>query len=234
MNCLFALQIFIGFLITIIVAYINLLDDKEDAKLYLLFVAFGIIVLNYINDIKHFFVFVVFPFLKNIVNDILSFFSGLNKITPFKKGFFSNKNFKISYITETIFMILIILFLITWFIDMYYDFWNIIVSVVITGGIFIGLIWGNVFISNLLCSHFTKYFEIISLLINIIVYLIIGFLIYVLGAFCECLFDCRHPKKIKKGMRPKKIKKGKSNSYSSQAEKITKEKWERYLNKEDV
>ena len=85
---MFALQIFIGFLITIIVAYINLLDDKEDAKLYLLFVAFGIIVLNYINDIKHFFVFVVFPFLKNIVNDILSFFSGLNKITPFKKRIF--------------------------------------------------------------------------------------------------------------------------------------------------
>ncbi len=41
-------------------------------------------------------------------------------------------------------------------------------------------------------------------------------------------------KKSKKECARKKLKKGKSNSYSSQSEKITKEKWERYLNKEDV
>lgn len=225
MNCLFELQILISILIPIIVAYISYLDDKENAKLYLLITAFCIIILNFFNDIKNFFITVVYSFLKNIINDIQSFFVGLNKIIPFKKGFFSSGDFKFSYITETIFMILVILLLIAWFIDICIDFWNVIVSVPITIAILLGLIWGNVFISNFLCSNIIKYFEIISLIINIIIYLIIGVLFCLFGVFCEFLFNSTHPKKIRK----KKLK-----SHSSQVEKTTKEKWERYLNKDDV
>lgn len=75
------------------------------------------------------------------------------------------------------------------------DLWNYFVSIIISISICIGLIWLNVFLSNTLCSHISNHFIFISLILNIVAYLIIALIAYLIDAFIFELFDFLHPKK---------------------------------------
>lgn len=54
-----------------------------------------------------------------------------------------------------------------------YDLWNGIILLITSISICIGLIWLNVFLSNILCSYISNHFIIYSLVLNLIIYLII-------------------------------------------------------------
>ncbi len=154
--------------------------------------------LYFFNDIKNFFVTVVFPMSKSFINALCSFFLAFRNIIPFKKGFFSDGNFTFSYITETVLMAIIILYLILYLLDKCSDLWNYFITIIISISICIGLIWLNVFLSNFLCSSISKNFIFIALPINIVAYLIISSLIYLIGIFFTNLFDYRNNKQSRK------------------------------------
>lgn len=130
-----------------------------------------------------------------MLNEMVSFFILFKYILPFKKGFFSNGNFKFSYITETVLMVIIVLFFIgILFLDACEVLWNYIVSIIISIIIFVGLVWLNVFLSNTLCSCISNYFIIISLILNIVIYFIIGYLLSFLITWLDVAYRIPHPK----------------------------------------
>lgn len=162
---------------------------KTWSFLFGLFVSF----LFFFYDIKYFFVNIIFPIFKKIVSISYSLILNLKFILPFENGFFLDKNFKFSYLTEVFFAVLIVLTIMCILLNDSIELWNIIVSLFISISIFIGLLWLNVFISNYLCSHLSKKFEMKSLIINIIIYLIILLLVFLISMFLIFLFKktCR-------------------------------------------
>lgn len=117
-------------------------------------------------------------------------FEFVTKIFPFKIGFFDNKNFKFSYITGLILSIIVIILLIIVAILVWWDDIKnkIIASTII---IFItlitsyGLIWTNYYISTFFDYCITHYFELFSIVLNILSYAIIFLALYLLCFFID-------------------------------------------------
>lgn len=152
--------------------------------------------LYFFNDIKNFFETVVFPMSKSFTNALCSFFLAFRIIIPFKKGFFSDENFTFSYITETVFMAIAVLFLMVFIFKKCHDLWNYFITIIISISICIGLIWLNVFLSNFLCSSISRHFILIALILNIVAYFIIGLIIYLIVKLFSKLFCDLYVKKM--------------------------------------
>lgn len=182
----------------------NTISKKEKQKkrqnintsLTLVNISFSLLIiiisfLYFFYDIKNFFVTNAFPILKKFVNGICSLFI---YILPFKKGIILDGNFKFSYITETILLSIIVICYAYVVINLCYTIWNYIITIITSIIIFIGLIWLNVFLSNILCSLISHYFIIFSLILNIIIYFIIACLLLFLAAFLTESFKIRYEK----------------------------------------
>lgn len=121
----------------------------------------------------------------NILNKIttIDFSSFFTKIVPFRKHFFSDFEFLFSYITG---IILSIILCIIWWIKL--DDWlceNYILQGIITILLAYGLVWVNYYVSMLLIHYIKHYFILLSVPINILIYLVLCLIIY----FAIWLFD---------------------------------------------
>lgn len=109
---------------------------------------------------------------------IANFFS---KFLPFKKGFFSNANFKFSYITGIVLSIIVVCIIGIWlqfFViepDCFSEYaFEIILLIILS----IGLIWINNYISAFLSYCIIHCFEFLSIILNIVAYVLIGIIVY--------------------------------------------------------
>lgn len=172
--------------------------NKTIRLVNILFALISVIItfLYFFNDIKNFFVTVVFPMSKSFINALCSFFLAFRNIIPFKKGFFSDGNFTFSYISETVLMAIAVLFLMFFIFTECHDLWNYFITIIISISICIGLIWLNIFLSNFLCSSISRHFIFIALILNIVAYLIIGLIIYLIGILFSKLFCDLYAKKM--------------------------------------
>lgn len=110
-------------------------------------------------------------------------FSVLLKIVPFKNGFFLNEKFKFSYITGLILSLLVMIFLIYFSLEeLIIKRWIAILSYVL---MVFGLIWLNYFFSNILAFHICKYYEFLSIVLNLLGYFVIGFILLSVLTFLE-------------------------------------------------
>lgn len=133
-----------------------------------------IIILYFLPDIELIYTQIDFKFITN-------FF-------PFKEGFFDNKNFKFSYITGIILSIIVIIMCMIFTIGLW---WNEIENKVFASIIIIfvniltsyGLIWGNYYISTFFDYCIAHYFELLSIVLNILSYGIISLVLYFIFDF---------------------------------------------------
>lgn len=105
------------------------------------------------------------------------------KIFPFKDGFFDNHNFKFSYITGISLSVLIIFTLLVVLFDAPKSIFQTVLGVIYICGTFIGLTWANYYISNQLVYCIVHWFELFSLVSNIIVYIILFVVLYMIEYF---------------------------------------------------
>ncbi|MEY8433243.1 hypothetical protein AALC75_22540 [Lachnospiraceae bacterium 48-42] len=193
-------EVYLGFLLTLVVCYISNSKVKT-VRIWVPILAIVVNILYFLYDIKHFFIADVFPALMNCINGFCSFILFLGKFFPFKKGYLSDKNFKISYITESVIMVIVFLIFIILFIGTTIECWNnYIVFKIIPIAISIwfswGLIWFNDFLSNFLCSSISNHFGIISLFFNIVTYIIISILLAIFSAIMYNIFDDINQKRV--------------------------------------
>lgn len=92
------------------------------------------------------------------------------KLIPFKKGFFSNKNFKLSYITESILSTILIIIFSKFLYFIRLKKGAIIFFSIISAYIFI---WINKFVSQFLVYCILHCFPFLSITFNLLVYTII-------------------------------------------------------------
>ncbi len=141
--------------------------------------------IHFLNIITAFLVIVVillytYPFISDsfddfdptILSNITNFFS---KILPFKKGFFTNVNFKFSFITGLVLSLIIELFIFGFSDEIiaplfFFDYLLEIAILIISA---ISLIWANNYISIFLSYSIVHYFSFLSIVLNLLIYLII-------------------------------------------------------------
>lgn len=118
----------------------------------------------------------LYPFLDNfdltILSKITNFFS---KILPFKKGFFTNANFKFSFITGLVLSIMIelVIFLFSNDIITPLFFFDYLLEIAILMISAISLIWADNYISIFLSYCVVHCFPFLSIVLNLLIYLII-------------------------------------------------------------
>lgn len=114
---------------------------------------------------------------------------------PFKKGFFKNSNFKISYITE---LIISSLSIIIWFVLIkigrevsFGNDKNKNIFVILHALLFLyASIWLNYYISNFLVASIIQSFVLLSIIFNIVIYIIIDIIaIFIYLLFNALLFE---------------------------------------------
>lgn len=147
--------------------------------------------IKYLKMITLFLLFIVIlffflPSIIDLINNTLNFdfkpinFSSIGdfllKLVPFKKGFFSDPNFKFSYITGIVISIIV---LGIWFYTLYEviiipDFASeYITLIVIMLLLAYGLIWANNFISLFLSYCIIHCFAFFAIVFNLIIYVLI-------------------------------------------------------------
>lgn len=114
----------------------------------------------------------------------------LLKLVPFKEGFFSDSNFKFSYITEIILSIIVTLLTIFVFYILLDEtkiniFIKFMIVVLLLIALMLGFLWLNNYISLFLTYCIIHYFAFLSIVLNIISYVIISLIIFLL----LCLFN---------------------------------------------
>ena len=113
------------------------------------------------------------------------------KILPFKEDFFSDPQFKFSFITGIILSIIIVIFVFCGLFAIIEPskFYEFIIPIIISIILVIGLIWANNYISLFLVYCIKHYFEFLSMVLNIISYAIIAVFIFIILIFFEeCFF----------------------------------------------
>lgn len=111
----------------------------------------------------------------------------LLKLTPFREGFFSDSNFKFSYITGTIFSIIIVnvcFLCLCMAIPPSHE--KLITA--IPAILFYGLIWANNFISLLLTHCVIHCFALFAIVFNLVAYIIICFIVAFIITLLEDYF----------------------------------------------
>lgn len=117
----------------------------------------------------------------------------ISDLFPFKEGFFQNENFAFSYITE---LILVIITLIIWVVvlidsyDPYFIKSKDYILVCIYTLLFVYVtIWINYYISNFLVDCIIRSFAFLSIIFNVISYIVIDlisfFIIYIIDGLFE-------------------------------------------------
>lgn len=203
---MFELPTLIGFLLPIIIGYISVLfplkktiDDltiamksnqndnvnsenslklkkhkKSKKILTLIFIALvSIVILLYL-----------WPTIQNMNIDgnvFIEILKCLQKIVPFKEGFFSDSNFTFSYITGVIFSVIIEFFVLGALISSF-DFcfkYQYVLTIIIPIICALGLIWLNNFISLSLSYSIIHNFEVLSIIFNLLIYFLIFILLII-------------------------------------------------------
>lgn len=199
---LFDFQTLITLLVTIVMGYLTIflnlkkeLDDykiesqqSNDVKNKIFIRKSNIKYLNIFTIILLSIIFILymFPSIINALNGIqissLDQNSYFNKLFPFKKGFFENKNFKHSFLTGIIFSVFIQFGILGILIDT-----NMKYALKISFFILFawGQIWANNFISLFLVNSISNYFWLLSIVFNFVLYIAIFyvgfFIIYFLS-----------------------------------------------------
>lgn len=100
----------------------------------------------------------------------------LLKLFPFKKGFFSNKNFKFSYITEIALSFITVTIILSILYEFFYNkVLNVISLIILT----FSFIWINNFVSLFLTHCIIHCFPFLSLIFNLLIYALILFVILI-------------------------------------------------------
>ncbi|MCI8604355.1 MAG: hypothetical protein HFE79_09480 [Ruminiclostridium sp.] len=105
----------------------------------------------------------------------------ITKILPFGNDCFSNNSFQFSFITGIVLSIIIFIFfmIVTNNINL-----NIVIKIMLRILLVWGLIWTNYFISSFWVFCIVNYFELISIILNLLIYAIISFLLLILLVLC--------------------------------------------------